>query len=161
MDTITWKVSPSGTFSLVSAWHLVRTHGQLWSWARLLWHQTIPKSYSFIGWRVLWRRVATLDRVKLHNFEVNQVCRFCEVHDETVDHLFFACDFTREIWRCCCLALHLSFGPHDITFELVVLRLPQLMKASRGGILTRLSFLTWLFTIWEERNARIFDHQSR
>ena len=161
MDTITWKVSPFGNFSLASAWHLVRTHGQQWPWAKLLWHQTIPKSYSFLCWRVLWPRLTTLDRVKLHNPEVNQACRFCEDHDETVDHLFLACDFTREIWRCCCLALHLSFDPNDITFEMVVMRLPQLMGTSRGGMFARLAFLTWIFSIWEERNARIFDHQSR
>ena len=97
----------------------------------------------------------------LHKPEVSQVCRLCEDQNETVDHLFLECAFTREIWRCCCVALHLAFDPDDISLEMVAVRLPRLLETSRGGILARLSLLTWIFSIWEERNARIFYHQSR
>ena len=83
------------------------------------------------------------------------------MHAETVDHLFLACDFTRDLWRHCCAALHLAFDPEDITLEMVVTRLPQLLGSSRGGALARLTLLAWPFSVWEERNARIFDLKSR
>ena len=160
-DDILWTASSSGSFTFASAWQLFCTQGQQWLWVQLLWHRVIPKSYSFLCWRVLWRRLSTLDRVMVHKPEINQTCRFCVTYDESVDHLFLACDFTREIWRRCCVALHLDFDPTDISLELVVLRLPHLMGTSRGGILARLTLLTWIFSVWEERNARIFYHQSR
>ena len=40
-------------------------------------------------------------------------------------------------------------------------RLPQLLGTMRRGLLARLTLLTWIFSIWEERNARIFDLRSR
>ena len=59
------------------------------------------------------------------------------------------------------MALHLTFEPEDITLAMVVGRLPQLLRSSREGVLARLTFITWIFSVWEERNAGIFELQSR
>ena len=160
-DTIIWSGTHSGSFSLASAWNLVRSHREQWPWARIIWHQVIPKSYSILGWRVFWRKLSTLDRVAVYHPEVDTTCLLCETHGETVDHLFLECSFTKEVWRSCYTALHLAYAPEDITLEMVVMGLPQLMRTSRGGILARLALLTWLFSVWEERNVRIFDIKSR
>ena len=141
-DVIVWLGSPSGSFTLASAWNMVRMHRETWPWARLVWHKTIPNSYSFLCWRVLWKKLSTLDRVQSYHPEIDTTCRFCANHAETVAHLFLECDFTRNIWRRCCEALHLAFDTADTTLEMVVARSPQLMGSSRGGVLGRLTLLT-------------------
>ena len=160
-DSIVWSGTPTGAFSLKSAWELIRIHHERWPWVRLVWHPVIPKTYSLLCWRILWHRLPTLDHVKRYYPEIAQNCCFCITNSETVDHLFLECVFTREIWRSCCEALHLAFDPEDITLAMVVLRLPQTLGSTHGGVLARLTLLTWIFSIWEERNARIFYCKSR
>ena len=160
-DAIEWKGSPTGAFSFASAWSMVCTHRAQWPWARLVWHKLIPKSYSFLCWKILWRRIATLDKVQLYHPEIDTDCRFCRMQTETVDHLFCACPFTRSLWRSCCVALHIVYDPGDLNLEMIVTRLPQILGTSRRGLLARLALLTWIFSVWEERNARMFDLRSR
>ena len=159
-DSIVWLGTSTGS-SFVSAWNRVRVHRAQWPWARLLWHKVIPKSYSILGWRVFWRRLSTLDQVQHYHPEIDLTCRLCERHAETLDHLFLSCTFTRDLWQHCCSALNLAFDPMDMSLEGIVTRLPQLLRKSRGGVLARLTLLTWIFTVWEERNARIFDLKCR
>ena len=102
-----------------------------------------------------------MDRVRVHHPEVDPACCFCVLHAETVDHLFLACDVTQDLWRRCYMALQLAYDSGDVTLEMMVSRLPMVLGSSRRGTLTRLALLTWVFSVWEERNARLFDGKSR
>ena len=140
---------------------MVRIPHHIWPWSKLVWHHIIPKSYSILCWRVLWRKLATLDQVQVYRPDLDSDCRLCSMYAETIDHLFCACSFTKSIWRRCCVALHLDYDPGDLNLEMIVSRLPQLLGTTHHGLLARLTLLTWMFSIWEERNACIFDSRSR
>ena len=156
-----WSAASTGIFSLKSAWDIARVHHEPWPWEKLIWHSVIPKTYSILCWRVLWKKLPTLDHVKQFHPEIDQLCCLCEAEPETVSHLFLECTYTRDIWRRCCEALHLPFDLVDISLEMVALRIPQMLGSTRGGAIGRLTILTWIFSIWEEQNTRTFDCKSR
>ena len=160
-DSIKWLGSRSGSFTFASAWNMARTHRVQQPWSHLIWHPYIPKSYSFLCWRIFWRRLSTLDRVVAHHQEVDPTCCFCAQHVETVDHLFLACAFTHDLWRRCCMGLHIAYEHGDVTLEMIATRFLMVSGSSRRCTLARLALLTWVFSVWEERNARLFDGQSR
>ncbi|XP_021843570.2 uncharacterized protein [Spinacia oleracea] len=46
----------------------------------------------------LWNRLATKDRLISWNLPIQRSCGLCQVHDETLCHLFFECSYANEIW---------------------------------------------------------------
>ncbi|XP_059302301.1 uncharacterized protein LOC132054276 [Lycium ferocissimum] len=65
--------------------------------------------YKFILWLVAWRRLAIVDRLLEFNIHVPMECCFCDTVDETLDHRFFACPATNDLW---CRLLH-WLGLHE------------------------------------------------
>ena len=71
------------------------------------------RSFQF---RLLHASTVTNIHLKHYGIKSHRYCSFCEIHDETLRHLFFDCEVTQEIWE--------WFKTHvleDVTFKSVLL----------------------------------------
>ena len=102
--------------------------------------------------------MATRDR--LHYLHIDDVtCPFCKHENESHSHLFFACNFTRQIW-----AQIRSWLGVSREMSTVESSLKWIKKEHRGtSIRSRavlLAFSATIFEIWRARNALVFDSDT-
>lgn len=53
----------------------------------------------FITWLLMHEKLATCHYLLKIGVSVDPVCCLCEHESETLDHLFFECDFSKNIWN--------------------------------------------------------------
>ncbi|XP_028113856.1 uncharacterized protein LOC114311884 [Camellia sinensis] len=99
-DSVKWTASPSGNFTVASMrkWY-EETQGPKLQVPNLLWRGVAPPKAQFLSW-LAWRgRVKTislLQRCRALSRDVENLCLFCKLEPESVDHLFLQCT---EIWK--------------------------------------------------------------
>lgn len=50
-------------------------------------------------WLVIHNRIPTRDRLIQRGLQVDNRCLLCNRNQETIDHLFFSCDFSYDLWK--------------------------------------------------------------
>ena len=68
------------------------------------WRNICPPKAELLLWLVLQGRVNTRNRLRRFNIlrSDDSRCVLCEVADESVQHLFFTCQFAWKVWTSCC-----------------------------------------------------------
>ncbi|XP_039060072.1 uncharacterized protein LOC120204049 [Hibiscus syriacus] len=87
-------------------------------------------------------------------------CVLCGVEAEIRDHLFFDCDFVRELWgdilTLCDVTHRVSYGDRELAW---------IVHCFKGkSLLVRVIKLAWAghaYDIWKERNSRLFGGKTR
>ncbi|XP_026441100.1 uncharacterized protein LOC113340095 [Papaver somniferum] len=102
-DKREWTSNPKGTFSVSScyAW-LMHDQGQVIPPkfpSDYIWNKTIPPKISFLVWAAANRVVPTLSLLSRRGMTVVNVCAFCNVSEESVEHFFLHCSFVGQIWE--------------------------------------------------------------
>ena len=72
-------------------------------WKALWKFASIPKIDIFI-WTLLHNSILTGEKLKSKGWEGPSRCPLCNQAEETIEHLFITCEFTKEVWR-------LTLGP--------------------------------------------------
>ncbi|VFQ89229.1 unnamed protein product, partial [Cuscuta campestris] len=65
-------------------------------WMAFIWQSYIPPKCSFTLWLALKRRLPTKTNLEFLGLPMD--CTFCGHGLEDVDHLFFSCQFSKEVW---------------------------------------------------------------
>ncbi|PWA73751.1 reverse transcriptase zinc-binding domain-containing protein [Artemisia annua] len=87
------------------------------------------------------------------------VCPFCKLIPDSHPHLFFECDFPKEIWsRMKCL-VGLDFAPNNLQ-ALIQFMVNRPVNKTIWSILQRLLIGACVYYLWQERNLRIFQGKS-
>ena len=86
-------------FSSKETWDFVRERHLECHWSNEVWFQYATPKYSFIMWMAMKGRLATGDRMRHWNGNVLTSCVLCAEHLETVEHLFFGCCYSAQIWE--------------------------------------------------------------
>jgi hypothetical protein len=69
------------------------------NWQKVVWFpQAIPR-HAFILWLALRDALVTKEKMCSWGFSGSSVCIFCYGCQENRGHLFFACSFSRRVWR--------------------------------------------------------------
>ncbi|KAL4334606.1 hypothetical protein GQ457_07G003200 [Hibiscus cannabinus] len=114
----------------------------------------IPK-HSLVSWMVVLDRLPTADRLCRFGIMVDSVCKLCRAENESRNHLFFGCSFSQGIWlmvlRCYGIDRAIIGWEEEISWAIARLR----GKSMRMFVL-RLAWNVFMYSIWEERNRRIF-----
>ena len=94
-DSIRWTAAPSGQFTVASLgkWYEV-IQGLKLQVPNLLWRGVAPPKAQFLSW-LAWRgRVKTislLQRFRALSSNVENLCLFCKMEPESVEHLVLLC----------------------------------------------------------------------
>eukprot|EP00253_Pinus_taeda_P007598 PITA_07598 len=161
-DVLRWGYEERGTYSTREAYNLFikdqTRPDKLWNkiWDPSIW----PKISTFL-WLLCHKRVLTWDNLRKRNFIGPSICFICKKEEETIEHLWYHCPLAYKLWQkinfCCqreagvngdITATIRNWDPHPYQSKL----LNFLWKLIPG-------FVTW--TIWKERNRRIFKDQFK
>jgi hypothetical protein len=111
-DKLIWRASPSGTFTVRSAYHLememkMKKSGtssdqsgctQLW---KSLWGLKIPNSSKVFMWRACKNILHTKDNLFKRGVVKDDICFMCGNEGETVMHIIWECPSAVDIWGAC------------------------------------------------------------
>lgn len=164
-DSYVWTPSKAGIFTVKSlSWELAKTSSaplpHIADWGKL-WKGLIPPRVEIFTWLAILGKINT--KVKLASMGIispdETSCILCQESRENVDHLLLHCTFTKKIWWWWLELWNLqwvfpstigeafdqwgSFGPS-----------PFFKKVWRAMF----SIIIW--SIWKERNSRIFHNIS-
>lgn len=84
---------------------------------------------------------------------VEQTCCLCDVEEETLDHLFFQCEFSGGVWKEVVEWGGISRLPHDWSEERRIM-ITQYRSSTRKQSMYRCMLTVIVYEIWRERNRR-------
>ena len=90
-DVISWSQSPSGVFTVSSAWNSIRPHRPLVYCHSAVWFSQAIKRLSFITWLVIQDRLSPQDKLLKWGLINSISCVLCQANVEDWNHLFFEC----------------------------------------------------------------------
>jgi len=93
-DRFVWSDSPSGLFSVASAWHIFRRRKARVDWSSFIWNKAITPRYQFNLWLIIKNRLPTQAFLMSYGRIGREVCAFCKLTPDSIDHLFFGCCIT-------------------------------------------------------------------
>lgn len=101
-DISLWKQSEgkySRNFSTKATWACLRQPQTVCAWSRGVWFPHSTPKYSFLVWVAIRNRLKTSDRIQQWNSATNGVCVLCQEMQETCQHIFSSCRYSRKIWE--------------------------------------------------------------
>lgn len=104
--------------------------------------------------------LSTKERLAKWGITVDQTCMLCSREQECIDHLFFECDFSKEIWSRILkwqgIHRQLKLWQEEIEWTNTEMRSNNPTAKVFG-----LTFAGCVYYIWQERNFRIFQNKKR
>ncbi|XP_021734864.1 uncharacterized protein LOC110701538 [Chenopodium quinoa] len=90
-----WSGNPNG-YTIASGYNWLEIQYSNVKWGDWVWNKLNIPRHKFVCWLIMWRRI----RVRVHLYKIgvinNPSCPLCDDGEETVDHLFFECDYSRK-----------------------------------------------------------------
>jgi len=90
----------------------------------------------------------------------DDLCVLCLQEAETTDHLYFQCPYTAYLWKLCKLKLGITSISVSL-FEEVTVISSKFKHKCHTRTLAKLVLSAVIWHIWQERNSRIFNHESK
>ncbi|GAA0153481.1 reverse transcriptase [Lithospermum erythrorhizon] len=128
-------------------------------WHKIEWSCSNTQAHSFIMWMVYMQKLATKDRLMRMGILQSDSCEFYG-QSESIEHFFFACEYTRVVWRKLLMYLHFYHMPTRWHSELDLM-ISKCKGKSLKARLCRASFCCVVYCIWLERNRTIFKNEKR
>nr|BAD05496.1 cyst nematode resistance protein-like protein [Oryza sativa Japonica Group]BAD05668.1 cyst nematode resistance protein-like protein [Oryza sativa Japonica Group] len=98
-DTIRWKLTPDGFFSVSSAYDLFFMAREVSLSGQLVWQTKAPSKVRFFLWLATKSRCLTADNLAKRGWPHQDQCVLCQRQQEDCLHLFVSCDYTKRVWR--------------------------------------------------------------
>jgi len=150
-------VQHRGIFSIQKLYNQIRPQGKKVQWRRAICNnKAIPKSV-FILWLAIQDRLTTKERLVKWHMNVDPICVLCNKEEETLKHLFFECDYSRQVWKM--ILDNLGFYPNCYKME-EVLKITYKCgkKKTPKAKLFTMCLSEAVYGIWLERNNKIFNN---
>lgn len=96
-DQLTWQWRPNGLFSVKSIYLALTDGGTRDPGLDTIWKLYIPLKVKVFCWLALKKRLPTTDLLVKRGWAGNTTCALYGAKDESVDHLFTRCVFTKFI----------------------------------------------------------------
>ncbi|CAL1413645.1 unnamed protein product [Linum trigynum] len=124
----------------------------------------IPKtiladSFSRIAAICFHQKILTIDNLKRRCWALANQCKLCRREEESVNHLFVDCDFTKEVWSG---INSFSRGIQAPVNGIVsaIRSWPTEVSDCIEGWISYCSLHVVCWTVWRERNNRIFNQSQ-
>ena len=129
--------------------------GKEWTdWQRVWKIRVIPRIQNFI-WRALSNAIATKAGLYKRRRATSEICPICETQNETIEHLFFECCWTKWVWFGCPLGVRID-ALHTNNFVAWWLQITTGTNALSSNDLPLICHILW--NIWKQRNEWVFNH---
>ena len=164
-DSLVWTPSKCGEFSVKSislelSKPLIQKFPPSGVW-RKLWRGLIPPRIEVFSWLALHGKICSKQKLAIMNIIPlsDVLCPLCNDLPENSDHLLLHCSFTRTVWMWWLNIWNLSWVfPHQLSEafdQWICFNGNPFFRKIWNAIF---SIVIW--TIWKERNARIFRNVS-
>ncbi|XVF52553.1 hypothetical protein PTKIN_Ptkin05aG0027800 [Pterospermum kingtungense] len=154
-----WSLN-GGNFRISGVWNVLRTKHSSVCWDKLLWASLAIPKHGFIAWMAVHDRLPTLVRLASWNIPVGTLCTLCTQCDEDRDHLFFGCDYSKQVWSrvlyWCNLNRTVMSWFDELDWAMKKLRGKALLSS-----LMRLAWRAYIYYIWRERNLRLYQEIAK
>ncbi|XP_022040716.1 uncharacterized protein LOC110943275 [Helianthus annuus] len=165
-DRLMWKHGDNvAEYSSSRVWDSLRARDQEVDWANLIWFsQCIPR-HAFLMWLIVRRKLLTQDKILQWNHtrsnNMNMMCcLLCYEDVDSHEHLFFECKCATQVWE----AVRSKAGMESLEPKWCDI-LDWLGSHSRSksakNLVCRLLVAALAYTIWQERNNRLFRNHAR
>ncbi|OVA07910.1 Ribonuclease H domain [Macleaya cordata] len=156
-DTLVWKPSLDGCYSISNGVEIFRDKFQNLRWPAKIWRQCIHPKRSATAWKILSGCCATDARIQSRGILLASRCNLCQSNFEDDNHLFWDCSFVTDIWG---WILEL-FGFIRPVTPLNFMNLVDCAK-NRSDAIQDLwtAAITYVITeVWLQRNSCIFENK--
>ncbi|XP_024626821.1 uncharacterized protein [Medicago truncatula] len=162
-DRWVWNLHSSQVYTVHSAYSFLTTVDTniTAEFDQFLWLKAVPLKVNIFVWRLFQNRLATKDNLRKRNVleATNVFCGALCGKEEERDHLFFQCDYYGRLW----LMLSDWLGIVTVLNDNLYSHANQfcaLEGFSKHSVQTfSIIWISVLFTIWKDRNRRIFQNQ--
>ena len=162
-DDIVWKHADDGQYSAATAYKaqfLGLTHSPI---HHMVWRACPPPKVKFFAWLTLQDRNWTADRLERRGWDNCGLCPLCKREQESGIHLFVKCRFSIRLWRSVIDKfglVHMDTSNWHLEDSLMQWwdRRTDMRNPNRRAMASLTMLVSW--TIWNERNARVFRNKS-
>ncbi|CAH2047148.1 unnamed protein product, partial [Thlaspi arvense] len=109
-DSLFWIHSNHGWYTIKTGYSVLRNlhreqssslahHNVTMPWFKTLWQLNIPPKIKCFWWRVILNSLHVAFQLCKGNIHVDDTCQFCGQEPETLNHLPFGCNISKEIWN--------------------------------------------------------------
>lgn len=164
-DRRVWQGSPEG-YTSKSFFQLLHpgSHQPFFQQFLSIWKSSVPHRVKVFAWLLAHGKLNTNDLVQRRNPQIQvspSWCCLCRKGYETLNHLMLRCEFASDLWSQFYRYLGvLRVHPRDCRSVLIEERMGPGANG-RAKVLWKTMVLSLLWSIWRERNARIFDDKER
>ena len=126
----------------------------------IIWRSWALMRVSFFAWEASWNRILTIDQLKRRGWNMPNRCYLCKVEEETSNHLILFCKKATMLWS-------LLFSLFDVQWVLHS-SIKRNLIAWHGAFVSKRKEKAWraaplclMWTLWKERNERLFNDTER
>lgn len=102
VDSLIWTASKDKLFSVKSCYSMLLEElghwDDIWHW-KMIWKTKAPVKVACLGRTAAQRACLTQNNLQKRVFSLCNRCYLCEEDQETVDHLFLHCKFSKHCWE--------------------------------------------------------------
>ncbi|GJR80695.1 RNA-directed DNA polymerase, eukaryota, reverse transcriptase zinc-binding domain protein [Tanacetum coccineum] len=160
-DKATW-ITNNGIekcFTVSNVWKDMICDDTKVDWFKLVWFsQSIPR-HAFVTWLAIQKRLMTHDKILVWRPNEDFKCALCSNCPDSHNHLFFSCEFSKEIWKELIGLLNVELSSE---WDQIIMEMKGLpLNKNIWSIVRRLVCNAAVYYIWQERNNRIFKNEKR
>ncbi|XP_021858874.1 uncharacterized protein [Spinacia oleracea] len=148
----------AGKFKINKMYKYLHDIGGHVAWKRIICNSKATPKPAFIVWLALHKRLPTKDRLRGWGINISGICELCQAADESLDHLFFDCTFSKEVWSG--VLQHMEASRSVIQWELEVQWCSIKSRSTKAADIRRsIAFAETVYALWLQRNAKIFNNK--
>ncbi|XP_074301636.1 uncharacterized protein LOC141633038 [Silene latifolia] len=148
-----------GKLQMGMLFQLLRPRAPAVSWYRTIHDAAVLPKHAVIGVLACQNKLATVDNLKHRGIPLANRCVLCGQDEESIQHLFFACNYSTQVWGSVCHLIG-TFNPPS-SLHLLLRWFKQYNRGcARVKVARRCILATTIYLLWRERNARIFHDRG-
>ncbi|KAF5185846.1 hypothetical protein FRX31_024566 [Thalictrum thalictroides] len=162
-DRWRWKGQHGGDFSVAAFYEdLTKENGTENFPSQIVWKVSVPYKVKVFMWCLIWGRLLTTDRLRRLGMIIPNRCTLCKIEEETVEHLFQTCSFTKLVWEAFLNGVGMDGSRYQVTGEIQqwLQGWPKLNSSRWGTVVWQLTPYAVLWTVWKSKNNVIFNDES-
>nr|GEX45996.1 RNA-directed DNA polymerase, eukaryota [Tanacetum cinerariifolium] len=159
-DRLYWSLERSGEFTVASVRKLIDDHWLPGAEKKTRWIKYMPIKINVHAWKVMTDSIPTRFNISRRGISINSIrCVMCHHGVETSKHLFFSCDFARQVYRLIMQWWDVSEGDFE-SYEGWLVWLENLrLQLKKKLMLEGVFYVTW-WLLWMFRNKRIYESKT-